>query len=199
MTATVSFHTRSPSGAIRLSVIATSCTGVDEKHRAWANVDCKSILVGAVQRTFAPRPGGIGQKLHTSTSTRDHLVAAAASNWPLGVDIERAIPDRIMPWALLSPSERDTIMRYPANKRPGIGAMIWAAKEAWWKACALPIERDPASYSVTITSDGFVEVDDGRAAPPHSGRVFWHEPLDAAIGWIELTHRQPSELCRIDW
>ena len=95
-----------------------------------------------------------GIPLFISVASRGDHIAIAWSHSPLGVDIENSILK--MPISALHAEEIHFLNSCADEIRPHKTAMIWAAKEAAWKALNLPITANPKNLMIEITASGEV-------------------------------------------
>ncbi|MFX5493959.1 4'-phosphopantetheinyl transferase superfamily protein, partial [Acinetobacter baumannii] len=62
-------------------------------------------------------------------------------------------------------------------------ALAWAAKEAAWKASAMPLSQDPRGFAVSVDAAGQVTVEDpGR--PATGGIALWLPEIDGAVAVV---------------
>ena len=97
---------------------------------------------GREPRLIAPP----GSSVHLSSSSRDGVVALAASREPVGIDVERVDPSGPVPWNVLHPAEADWLSGQVELDRAERFARIWSAKEAYLKALGLGLGREPSSF-----------------------------------------------------
>lgn len=108
-------------------------TATGASARAW------DVSAEQGARPLARYPGWAGT-LHVSLSHRFDWVAAALSDAPVGVDVERERAARSDPCEraelMLSASELAQWQALPAAGRESALLTRWTVKEAWFKACA---------------------------------------------------------------
>ena len=127
-----------------------------------------------LRRTPEGAPPGLrladGSSLFFSASGGHTFVAAALAPETVGVDIEAAEPARAPAWAMLHPREKLAIEGLPEAARAHAFLRLWTAKEAWLKAGATDLFREPATFCIEISAAGGLVVFDGdRQVRPRAG------------------------------
>lgn len=126
---------------------------------------------------------GPGHNLHFSLShAGDHALVALCNGHPVGVDLElfpahTSLPDDLT--LHLSPAERETLARLPADQQPEAALRCWVRKEALLKACGTGLALPPAALSVSMGPEARLE---GSALLP-----FLEGP------WSLVAHERPRE------
>ena len=138
----------------------------------------------SIETGYEGAPSLIGHPLFISASSRGHCVAAAISTEPVGIDVEGLIPLDAIPRALMHPGEIAFVDEQPIADRPKAAALLWAAKEAVWKAATMPLSRDPASFQVVI-DNGRVTLA-GQGLERLAGKVTWRSDLQSALAVVTM-------------
>ena len=122
-----------------------------------------------------------GIPLFISVASRSHHIALALSEIPVGVDIENSILK--IPTSALHTSEIYFLNCYAVASRPIKTAMLWAAKEAAWKALILPITADPKNLRIEITESGEAKAhyENKNVKNFLTGHVSWNSNIKKAV------------------
>lgn len=131
----------------------------------------------------AGEPVVTGFGLHVSASSRGHRLAVGLWNLPVGVDVEGPIAEAALPRAMMHVREIALVEAAAVADQPVTAALVWAAKEAAWKAAAMPITRDPRGFAVTIDATGEVTVED-PGQPATGGIALWLPEIDGAVAVV---------------
>lgn len=131
----------------------------------------------------AGEPVVTGFGLHVSASSRGHRLAVGLWNRPIGVDVEGPIAEAALPRVMMHRREIAAVEAAAEADRTVTAALVWAAKEAAWKASTMPIARDPQDFAVAVDATGQVTVEDpGR--PATGGIALWLPRIDGAIAVV---------------
>jgi 4'-phosphopantetheinyl transferase EntD len=138
------------------------------------------LRAGADRAPIWP-PGIVGSITHTGTAADGFCgvaIARRADLAALGIDAEldQPLPDEVMP-TVLTPGERDALLRRPAAIRGRVAALCFSAKESVYKALSPLLGRFIEFEQVTVELD--VEAGrfaaevhlPGAALPPLEGRL----------------------------
>jgi phosphopantetheinyl transferase len=113
-----------------------------------------------------------------SLSSRGRFIALSCFDVPHGLDLESFTPASDAPFAALHPEEA----KFARSAKPDQVAALWAAKEAHWKAFAMPVSRDPKDFCVMLFGDDRFTVRDSSYGYS-SGvlRIFQEQKLVLAL------------------
>jgi 4'-phosphopantetheinyl transferase len=133
----------------------------------------------------APRITSAREPIFVSLASRGGLVAIALSDRPVGVDVEIAAANPPEPaWNILHSRERDWLSKQSGDEQAENFLALWCVKEAYLKAIALGLRREPAEIAVTFPVTRQVSIEDaGRSVG-----------LDAAFVTRNETHGTPAIL-----
>jgi phosphopantetheinyl transferase len=154
------------SGHLPAALIRTGLTPEERRAvpRALAagalGLDPGAVLV--TQATGCPpvvtRPAGSG--LFLSIASRGPFTAAAVATSRVGIDVELVDPEGEVPWNVLHPSEAVILTRQEGHGRAAAFARLWSLKEAYLKALALGLFREPSSFGVNLVDEEAAAFDD---------------------------------------
>jgi phosphopantetheinyl transferase len=108
------------------------------------------------------RPAGSG--LFLSIASRGPFTAAAVATSRVGIDVELVDPEGEVPWNVLHPSEAVILTRQEGHGRAAAFARLWSLKEAYLKALALGLFREPSSFAVNLVDEEAAAFDDPLAS-----------------------------------
>jgi phosphopantetheinyl transferase len=131
---------------------------------------------------LAPEASG----LCLSSASRAGMAALAVGRGPIGVDIEAVEPGIEPPWNVLHPDERACLSGLAPDEQGRSFARIWAAKEAYLKALATGLGREPSSFAALPADETGAEmrmVDPGRPAAKVTTAWVTREARDYAVAW----------------
>jgi 4'-phosphopantetheinyl transferase EntD len=139
------------------------------------------VLAAGADRAPIWPPGIVGSITHTGTAADGFCGVAVARREDLaavGIDAERdqPLPDEVLP-TVLTPRERDALLRRPAASRDRVAALCFSAKESVYKALAPSlgrfIEFDQVTVELDLEAGRFTAVVDlpGAVVPPLAGRL----------------------------
>lgn len=128
-------------------------------------------LVGAITSTApealaidiepggAPLVSGARAPIWLSFSGRAGISIVAAGCAPLGVDIEVAVEEALIPVNLLRPDERAALSALPTEARSGHFTDLWAMKEAIAKALHLGFSLEPEAIRIAAPAAPAIRID----------------------------------------
>ncbi|QCI64458.1 4'-phosphopantetheinyl transferase family protein [Phreatobacter stygius] len=128
-----------------------------------------------------PLVTGLG--LHVSASSRGHRLAVGLWNRPIGVDVEAPIAEAALPRTRMHAREIAAVDAAAPAERAITAALVWAAKEAVWKAAVMPVSRDPRGFAAAVDALGQVTVADPDH-PAVSGIARWLPELEGAVAVV---------------
>ena len=87
---------------------------------------------------------------HFNVSHSGRLVACAAGDSPVGIDVEQMVPVNVCDASpFFSKQEMETLMTLPESGQHGRFFEIWTLKESFLKAKGTGLLEDPSVYTVT--------------------------------------------------
>lgn len=102
----------------------------------------------------APLLSGPRGGLHLSFAARGSRALIGFSTCPIGVDLEIAEPDMLIPRNMLRADERLLLDALPVGGRAGAFCTLWTAKEAVVKALGLGFQLPPEAIRIDGWSGG---------------------------------------------
>lgn len=91
---------------------------------------------------------------HLSFSAREDIALIGIATRPIGLDIEIARPEMLIPYNLLRADERALLEALPESARPSAFCALWTAKEAVVKALQCGFRMPPEAIHVAGWSVG---------------------------------------------
>jgi phosphopantetheinyl transferase len=126
----------------------------------------------------------IGSGLFVSAASRNGFAALAVARAPVGVDVEVADPDGSIPWNVLHPIEEAMLEPLAGLDQAMAFARLWSLKEAYLKALAIGLEREPSSFVVQFASADRAVVTDPEANQEAEAVTFWRGRPE---GWAAIS------------
>jgi len=133
----------------------------------------------------------MGSGLYLSSASRDGFAALAVAAAPVGIDVEVADAGGWIPWNVLHPIEAAAIEPLRGQEQAMAFARLWSLKEAYLKARAVGLGRDPSGFVVQFAADRAVITDPLADAGAAHATTLWrgHPAGWAAVSVVILESR----------